>query len=147
MHTLKPMAVKVLVTAIGQQLVAEVKQIENKDTNAIVGYWLTQPRTVNYNQDDQGNLGVNFGPYCPISNEAEFSIRSEHIVAILEPREDVVTGWNNTVYPQPAQQALETISTEDIPGANTTEPPVTDDGTNDTGADVPQDGTNPGLTE
>ena len=137
------MAVKVLVSAIGQQLIAGVKQIEDKTTNAIVGYWLTQPRTVNYQQNEEGELGVNFGPYCPISNEAEFSVRAEHIVAILEPREDVVEGYNNVVYPQPAQQALETISTEDVPGANTTEP-VNDE---QPSPDTPQDGTSPGLTE
>ena len=138
------MAVKVLVTATGQQLVAEVKQIENKDTNAIVGYWLTQPRTVNYQQDEQGNVGVNFGPYCPISNEAEFSVRAEHIVAILEPREDVVAGWNNVVYPQP--QELETVSEDQVAGANTTEPvePVNDE---QPSTDSPEDGTNPGLTD
>ena len=141
------MAVKVLVTAIGQQLIAGVKQIENKDTNAIVGYWLTQPRTVNYQQDEEGNVGVNFGPYCPISNEAEFSVRSEHVVAILEPREDVVEGYNNVVYPQPAQQALETITTDDIPGANGAQPttePVNDE---QPSTDLPEDGTSPGLTE
>ena len=138
------MAVKVLVTAIGQQIVAEVKQIENKDTHAIVAYWLTQPRTVNYQQDEPGNLGVNFGPYCPISNEAEFSVRAEHIVSILEPREDVVEGWNNTVYPQPPE--LETVTEEEVAGANTTEPvePVNDE---QPSADSPEDGTNPGLTE
>ena len=136
------MAVKVLVTAIGQQIIAGVKQIEDKNTNAIVGYWLTQPRTVNYQQNEEGELGVNFGAYCPISNEAEFSVRAEHVVAILEPREDVVEGYNNVVYPQPAQQALETISTEDVAGANTTEP-INDEPSTDT----PEDGTNVGLTD
>ena len=141
------MAVKVLVTAIGQQLVAEVKQIENKDTNQIVGYWLTQPRTVNYQQNEEGELGVNFGPYCPISNEAEFSVRAEHIVAILEPREAVVEGYNNVVYPQPAQQALETITTDDIAGTNGTQPTTEIVNDEQPSATVPEDGTSPGLTE
>ena len=137
------MTVKVLVTAIGQQLIAGVKQIENKDTNAIVGYWLTQPRTINYQQDEEGNVGVNFGPYCPISNEAEFSVRAEHVVAILEPREDVVQGYTNTVYPQPAE--LETVSEDEVAGANTTEPvePVNDEPSTDN----PEDGTNAGLAD
>ena len=94
------MTVKVLVTAIGQQIVSEVKQIENKETEQIVGYWLTQPRTVNYTRDEEGNLGVNFAPYCLVSDENEFSIRGDHIVAILEPRQDVADGWKNLVYPE-----------------------------------------------
>ena len=94
------MTVKVLVTAIGQQIVAETKQIENKETNEIVGYWLSQPRTVQYSRDDDGNLGVNFGLYCLVSDEAEFSIRGDHVVAILEPRQDVVDAWKSLVYPE-----------------------------------------------
>ena len=85
----KNMAVKVLVTQIGQQIVSETKQVENKETGDIVGYWLTQPRVVNYTKDEEGNIGVNFTPYCLVSDEAEFSVRAEHVVAILEPRADV----------------------------------------------------------
>ena len=94
------MTVKVLCTAIGQQIIADTKQIENKETNEIVGYWLSQPRTVQYNRDDDGNLGVNFGLYCLVSDEAEFSLRADHVVAILEPRQDVVDAWKSLVYPE-----------------------------------------------
>ena len=94
------MAVKVLVNTLGQHLMAEVKQVENKETKEIVGYWLTQPRLVFYNQDSETQeISVNFGPYCLVSNEAEFSVRADHIVAILEPRPDVVSGWERVVYP------------------------------------------------
>ena len=95
------MAVKVLVTALGQQLIAVAKQIENKETSELVGYWLENPRTVIYqpNGDDDGGLNVNFGSYCPISDEASFSIRAEHIVAILEPRADVVEAYVSLTQP------------------------------------------------
>ena len=99
MH-IKQMTVKVLCTALGQQIIAETKQIENKETNEIVGYWLSQPRTVQYNRDDDGNLGVNFGLYCLVSDEGEFSLRGDHVVAILEPRQDVVDAWKQLVYPE-----------------------------------------------
>ena len=99
MH-IKQMTVKVLCTALGQQIIAETKQIENKETNEIVGYWLSQPRTVQYNRDDDGNLGVNFGLYCLVSDEGEFSLRGDHVVAILEPRQDVVDAWKTLVYPE-----------------------------------------------
>ena len=84
------MAIKVLVSAIGQQIVADVKQVENKETKEVVGYWVTNPRVVTYQTDDEGNVGVNFGSYCLISSESEFSIRAEHIITILEPREEVI---------------------------------------------------------
>ncbi len=94
------MTVKVLVTAIGQQIIAETKQIENKETNEIVGYWLSQPRLVQYTQGEDGGVGVNFGTYCLVSDEAEFSLRGDHVVAILEPRDTVVEAWTKLVYPE-----------------------------------------------
>lgn len=94
------MALKVLVSAIGQQIIADVKQVENKETKEVVGYWLTEPRVVSYQSDDEGNVGVNFGQYCLVSNETEFSIRAEHIVTILEPREEVIERYNTIVHPE-----------------------------------------------
>ena len=101
------MTVKVLVTAIGQQIIADTKQIENKETNDIVGYWLSQPRLVTYTQNEDGNLGVNFGTYCLVSDEAEFSLRGDHVVSILEPRDDVVEAWKKLVYPEVEEAPVE----------------------------------------
>ena len=99
------MTVKVLVTALGQQIVADTKQIENKESNELVGYWMENPRVVAYQQNEEGGLSVNFAPYCMVSDEASFSIRAEHIVAILEPRQDVVEAYTNLVTPPEAAEA------------------------------------------
>ena len=102
------MTVKVLVTALGQQIVSEAKQIENKESGDLVGYWLENPRVVGYTKnDDDDGLSVNFGPYCLVSDEASFSIRSEHIVAILEPRADVVEAYTQLVTPPETSVAVE----------------------------------------
>ena len=126
------MTVKVLVTALGQQIVSEVKQIENKETESIVGYWLTQPRVVNYSRDDDGNIGVNFGPYCLVSDEAEFSIRADHVVAILEPRDTVAEGWRKLVYPA----TEETTTDENVTNESTTNAPEPADTEGSDSADV-----------
>ena len=119
------MTVKVLVTQLGQQLIAEAKQIENKETGDLVGYWLEQPRVVNYSRgegEDDG-LQVNFGPYCLVSDEAAFSVRSEHIVAILEPRADVLEAYTNLVTPPDVEAAVagdeaqETVTEDDATDA------------------------------
>ena len=95
------MAVKVLVNEIGQQIIADVKQVENKDTKEIVAYWTKDARVIVYNQEgtqeQPGNITVNFGPYCLVSDEKEFSIRANHIVSILEPRADVVAKYQEVV--------------------------------------------------
>ena len=138
------MTVKVLVTSLGQQLIAGVKQIENKETNDIVGYWLSQPRVVQYTQGEEGGVGVNFGSYCLISDENEFSIRAEHIVAILEPRDTVVEGYNKIVFPEPAEvnDGTDTADTE----ATASDTGVTD-GTDGAGTEVSSEATDGGSGE
>lgn len=110
------MAIKVLVSAIGQQIIADVKQVENKETKEVVGYWLTEPRIVSYQSDEEGNVGVNFGAYCLVSNESEFSIRAEHIVTILEPREEVIERYTTIVTPETVEgeAATEVVAEEEV---------------------------------
>ena len=38
--TNKEMSIKVIVTAVGQHVIADIKQIENKESEEVVGYWL-----------------------------------------------------------------------------------------------------------
>ncbi len=94
------MAIKVLVTAIGQHLIADVKQVENTETKEVLAYWVREPRVVSYVPgENDGDIRVRFSSYCVISDEAEFSIRAENIVAILEPKESVVASYQAAAYP------------------------------------------------
>lgn len=103
------MAVKILVTNIGQQIVSDVQQVENKETKEVVGYWLNTPRVVQYNQDEQGQISVNFGKYCLLSDESSFSVRADHIVAILEPRNDVKERYEEITAPVGTEVSDETV--------------------------------------
>ena len=113
------MTVKVLVTQLGQQIIADAKQIENKETNDIVGYWLSQPRLVQYSQNEEGELGVNFASYCVVSDEAEFSLRADHVVAILEPRDDVAKAYQAIAFPEPPAETendtVDDVVTDEAP--------------------------------
>ena len=55
-----PMSIKVLINAIGQHLIADVKQVENSETNEVLAYWLREPRLISYSADDQGQLSDSF---------------------------------------------------------------------------------------
>ena len=103
------MAIKVIITPVGQQVIAEVKQIENKDTNQIVGYLLENPRVVSYRQgDNEGEVAVNFSPYCLLSDDVEVTIRPEIASCIVTPRQDVIENYSNVVQKEttPAQVEL-----------------------------------------
>jgi hypothetical protein len=126
------MAIKVLVNALGQHIVAEVKQVENKDTNELVGYWLENPRMVNYtarSEEEGGGMNVGFGAVCPLTDEQSFSVRADWIVSILEPRADVVGSYNHVVAP-PAEAVGDPDDVEPVeapePEAGATEPEPTE---------------------
>ena len=105
------MAVKVLVTALGQHIVADAKQVENKETEELIGYWLDRPRLVSYaptEDSDEKGIAIQYLPYCILSDEQSFTIKADHIVAILEPRDDVATRYKEIVTPneEPVQVEL-----------------------------------------
>ena len=127
------MAVKVLVNAVGQHIVSEVKQVENKEDGSVVGYWLESPRIVNYAprpEEEGGGITVNFGLMCPLTDEQAFSVRAEHIVSILEPREDVLKSYSDVVAPAEGEGAVNVDGEGDAVVAGDVE-----------------DGANPGLTD
>lgn len=99
------MAIKVIITQSGQQIIAEVKQIENKDTKQIVGYLLESPRAVSYQRgENEGEVAVNFGPYCLLSDDTEVTLRPEGALSILTPRSDVIENYSNVVAKESATQ-------------------------------------------
>ena len=91
------MAVKVLVNTVGQHVVADVKQVENKETKDLIAYSVRNPRIAAYSRDEPGAIAVGFSPYCVLSDEQEFTVRTESVVAILEPREDVVAEYERII--------------------------------------------------
>ena len=114
------MTVKVLVTALGQHVIADAKQVENKETQELVGYWLDKPRLVGYNRDEEsGDIGIQYLPYCLISDEQSFTIRADHVVAILEPRDDVAARYDEIVNPPEDETTVEvTDESGDNPAAD-----------------------------
>ena len=105
------MAVKILVTAVGQHIIADAKQVENKETEELIGYWMDHPRIVSYSPSEDENekgVAIQYIPYCILSDEQSFTIKADHIVAILEPRDDVATRYKEIVTPniEPAQMEL-----------------------------------------
>ncbi len=91
------MTVKVLVTTTGQQIISEVKQVENKETKEVIAYWLVNPRVITYSVNDDDQVNVGFGSFCLVSNETEFSLKSDFVVSILEARAEVLDRYNNLI--------------------------------------------------
>lgn len=95
------MTVKVLVSNIGQHIIADIKQVENKDTKEVIAYWLKDARTISYSVDEQQQVNVAFGQFCVVSSDTEFSFRADCVASILEPRPEVLERYQAIVAPQP----------------------------------------------
>jgi hypothetical protein len=95
------MTVKVLVSTIGQHIIADVKQVENKETKEVIAYWLKDARTISYSVDDQNQVNVAFGQFCVVSDDTEFSFRADSVTSILQPRPEVLERYQAIVSPQP----------------------------------------------
>lgn len=101
------MSVKILVTALGQQIIADVKSVSNKETGEVLAYWVKHPRVVAYRALEEGGLSVDFVDYCPVASSLEFSIASHHVVSILDAREEVIERYQEVVTPAPEVAAEE----------------------------------------
>lgn len=112
------MTIKVLVNQIGQHIVASTKQIENKENKDIIAYWVTDPRLASYSVTEEGEINVQFAPYCLISDEKEFSIRAANIVAILEPSDQVKERYEQIVNPPVQEQEVTLDGGEDAVAAD-----------------------------
>jgi len=91
------MSVKVLITAIGEHLVADVSQVEDTVSDQIVAYWVRNPRIVSYRTQD-GEITAGLVTYCTVAADTEFSLSAHHVVAVLDPKEDVLNIYNQVVY-------------------------------------------------
>ena len=111
------MTVKVLVTSTGQQIISEVKQVENKETKEVIAYWLVNPRVITYSVNDDDQVNVGFGSFCLVSNETEFSLKADFVVSILEARPEVLDRYNNLIEEskptEPEDEAETTTSSDD----------------------------------
>ena len=109
------MAVKVLIDSVNNHYIADVQQVENKDTGEVVAYWLKHPQVVSYERNEDGQLNVGMHNPCPISGETEYAIRVDHISSILDPLPEVAARWEASVYPSDA--VAETPSATEEPAA------------------------------
>ena len=114
------MAIKVLITEIGQHLIADVGQVTNKETEELIAYWVKNARVVSYRpvEGAQEAVSINFMDPCPLTAETEYAIAHQHIVSIVEPRPEVVESYLAAVNPideTPAGPQTETVQHEAAP--------------------------------
>lgn len=79
------MAVKIHIGIAGNQYIAETKQVENKETGEVVAYFAENPLSINYVQNDNGTVGLNFSAFCLASDDTTVTINKDAILALVDP--------------------------------------------------------------
>ena len=114
--------IKVLVNALGQHLIAGVQQVENSETQEILAYWLTEPRSINYSVDQEsGSVNIRFLEPLAVAADRSYSVAAGHIVTIVSPKEDVLKAYNDLVYPEPTDAPADTAVLEEAPAEGSDE--------------------------
>jgi len=94
------MAIKVLINALGQHIISDVKQVENSETGEVLAYWLREPRLISYQANTETNsVNINFITTCLAGVTGEYSVRADHIVSIIDAREEVLESYRSQVFP------------------------------------------------
>lgn len=106
------MSVKILINALGQHLIADTSQVNNKETEELIAYWVRDPRAVVYNRNEDGSVGIDFVNACPISSSTEYAIVANNIVSILDPLPEVEERYQLIVAPEPQLEVTEVSETE-----------------------------------
>jgi len=101
------MTVKVLITALGQHMLAGVKQVENTETGEVLAYWVSNPVYVEYSPNEEGGVSINFSDPCPLTSETEYSVRADFVVSILDPKPKVLETYSKLVNPEPTEIEVE----------------------------------------
>ena len=114
------MALKILVNALGQHILADVKQVTNTETEELLAYWVKEPRVISYKAGETGQVSINFLKHVPVAVDQEYSISAHHIVSILTPSEPVAQAYMDMVYPQIPKPTTET-TLNDVPESTDTE--------------------------
>ena len=94
------MSTKILINALGQHLIADVKSVTNRETEELLAYWLTEARLVNYLPAEEGT-SIRLTSPCPIAVTTEYSIAKDHIVSVLEPTAEMLEHYLAEVNPEP----------------------------------------------
>ena len=94
------MSIKVLITALGQHLIADVKQVENSETEEVIAYWLHEPRLISYTANEaKDGVNIRFITTCAVAVATDYSVRADHIVSILDPRDTVLEEYRRIAFP------------------------------------------------
>ena len=113
------MAIKLVVLKSGEDLIADVKEIQSENSNEVIGYYFYNPlllklvsvdpkpivlseengyeTEVGIAKEFQSKVSVTFYPWIPLSQTRDIPCSADWVVTIVEPQEHVVKLYQEKV--------------------------------------------------
>ncbi len=117
------MAVKLVVLKSGEDIIADVKEIQSETSNEVIGYYFYNPLILKlYSREEKpvvlseeegtttetgttkefsSKIGVTFYPWIPLSGTREIPCSADWVVTIVEPQEQVTKMYQERVNGRP----------------------------------------------
>ena len=129
------MAIKLVVLKSGEDLIADVKEIQSENSNEVIGYYFYNPLILKiYSIDDkpvvlseeegtttingttkefQSKVGITFYPWLPLSGTREIPCSADWVVTIVEPQSHVIKLYEEKVNGRPDTTATGSDTSDD----------------------------------
>ena len=129
------MAIKLVVLKSGEDLIADVKEIQSEKSEEVIGYYFYNPlllkiysvdkkpvvlseeegtsTQVGTTKEFSSKIGVTFYPWIPLAGTREIPCSADWVVTIVEPQEHVVKLYQEKVNGRPDTTATGSDSSDD----------------------------------
>ena len=96
------MTVKIAVLKSGEDVIADVKEIVEKDTEKQISLLFENPYVVTVEKQESIQLteektpataNIHFSSWMPLTKETKFMIPHDWVVTIVEPHEDILNSY------------------------------------------------------
>ncbi len=129
------MAIKLVVLKSGEDLIADVKEIQSESSEEVIGYYFYNPLILKlYSAEEkpvvlseeegtttelgttkefQSKVGITFYPWIPLSGTREIPCSADWVVTIVDPQEQVSKMYQEKVNGRPDTTATGSDSSDD----------------------------------
>ncbi len=93
------MSIKLLMLRTGEEVIAEVKEIVEPETEKPLGYHMHKPFRLDIVQQSDNTKGyqLEWFPWAPLSKDKDFFLPGSHVVTVYEPLDPIVSQYVSAI--------------------------------------------------
>ena len=93
------MSIKLLMLRTGEEVIAEVKEIVEPETEKPLGYHMHKPFRLDIVTEATGDKGyqLEWFPWAPLSKDKDFFLPGSHVVTVYEPLDAILSQYVSAI--------------------------------------------------